>query len=101
MKRIIVDFAKLNNSILELLVTKFPDGYGVRDIIEFKNAQGEIIEAVEVKTEDTIYLVKIGKKLVEAMEDYQDLEEDDFDDDDENEDDETNFDDLKYNELDD
>ncbi|MDV7186456.1 hypothetical protein R3X25_04115 [Lutibacter sp. TH_r2] len=93
MKRVIVDFAKLNDAILDLLVTKFPDGYGVRDIIEFKNAQNETIQAVEVKTEDTIYLVKIGKKLVVAMEDYQDL---DMEDDDEIE---TDFEDLNYNEL--
>ena len=96
MRRVIVDFAKLNELILNLLVEKFPDGYGVKDIIEFKNIQGETIQAVEVKTDDTIYLVKIGKKLVEAMEDHL---EDDTDDDVENEED-LDLEDLNYNELD-
>lgn len=70
MIRKIVDYQKLSEDILNLLVEKFPDGYGDNDVITFRNAKGEVIEAVEVKTEDTIYLVKIGTKLVRAMEDF-------------------------------
>lgn len=72
MIRKIVDYQKLNNEILDLLVEKYPDGYGDTDIITFKNLKGEIIEAVEVQTENTIYLVKIGKRLVQAMENFSD-----------------------------
>jgi hypothetical protein len=39
-------------------VDKFPDGYDDSNIISFRNAKNELIEAVEVRTEDTIYLVK-------------------------------------------
>ena len=70
MKRVIVDFKKLNQDILELLVAKFPDGYDDTDIITFRNASYELIEAVEVKTEDTIYLVKISKRLADTMEKF-------------------------------
>lgn len=70
MKRVIVDYKKLNQNILELLVNKYPDGYEDRDIISFTNANKEVIECVEVKTEDTTYLVKISKRLIEAMEDF-------------------------------
>ena len=70
MIRKIVDYQKLNTDILNLLIDKFPDGYDDSDIISFRNAQNEVIEAVEVKTEDTIYLVKVGKRLVQAMEDF-------------------------------
>lgn len=73
MKKVIVEFSKLNDAILDLLVNKYPDGYGKREIIEFKNSLSETIQAVEVRTEETIYLVKIGKRLMEAMEDYSDL----------------------------
>ncbi len=79
MIRKIVDFQKLNEDILNLLVEKFPDGYDDRDIISFRNAQNEIIEAVEVRTDDTIYLVKVGKRLVQAMEDYAEEEASDMD----------------------
>ncbi|WP_438425768.1 hypothetical protein [Aquimarina macrocephali] len=57
---------------MDLLVTKYPDGYDDDDIIEFRNAQSEIVECVEVKTEDILYLVKVSKRLVGAMEDYYD-----------------------------
>ncbi|HLV38659.1 hypothetical protein [Xanthomarina sp.] len=74
MKRVIVDYQKLNEDILDLLVEKFPDGYDDEDIISFRNIKNEIVEAVEVRTEDTIYLVKVGVRLIQAMEDYSDEE---------------------------
>ena len=76
MKRIIVDYAKLTNEILNLLVEKFPDGYDDSNIIRFRNAKNELIEAVEVRTEDTIYLVKVSTKLADRIENFD--EEEDF-----------------------
>ena len=70
-KRVIVDFKKLNDEILSLLVEKFPDGYGDQDVIVFKNAKGETVEAVEVQTQDTVYLVKISQRLEIVMEEYE------------------------------
>ena len=80
MKRVIVKYKKLNQDILELLVAKFPLGYDDTDIVSFRNADYELIEAVEVKTEDTSYLVKISKRLADTMEkfhvnDDEDIEE--------------------------
>ena len=71
MKRIIVDYAKLTNEILSLLVERFPDGYDDADVIQFTNAKGELIEAVEVKTDDTIYLVKVSTKLQDRIENFE------------------------------
>jgi hypothetical protein len=70
MKRVIVDYAKLTNEILTLLVEKFPDGYDDSDIIRFKNAKNETVEAVEVRTNDTIFLVKVSTKLSDRIENY-------------------------------
>jgi len=77
MKRIIVDYSKLTNEILNLLVERFPDGYDDSNIIRFRNAQNELIEAVEVRTEDTIYLVKVSTKLASRLEKFD--EDDDLD----------------------
>jgi hypothetical protein len=104
MKRVIVDYAKLTNEILNLLVERFPEGYDDSDIIRFRNAKNELIEAVEVKTEDTIYLVKVSLKLADRIENHEDDDEDiddviepiipikglDLDDDDDDDDDDTN-----------
>lgn len=76
MKRVIVDYAKLTNEILSLLVERFPDGYDDSDIIRFKNVKNETIEAVEVRTEDTIYLVKVSTKLADRIENFDEDEED-------------------------
>ena len=84
LKRVIVDFKKLTPEILSLLVERYPDGYDDDNIITFKNAKNEIVEAVEVTTSDTKYLVKVSTKLQLTMEnydedDYEEFEEDDPD----------------------
>lgn len=82
LKRIIVDFKKLTPEVLKLLVDKYPDGYDDDHIITFRNAHGDLIEAVEVTTEDTKYLVKISAKLVVTMANYDEDDYEDFEDDD-------------------
>ncbi|TRZ45213.1 hypothetical protein [Robertkochia solimangrovi] len=82
MRRVIVDYKKLTNEILTMLVEKYPDGYGDDDIIRFKNANNETIEAVEVRTDDTIYLVKVSTKLANSMENFEDDDDEGFDHDD-------------------
>jgi len=67
MRRVIVDYKKLTPEVLNLLKQKFPDGYGDDDVIIFDNHKNETIEAVEVTTNDTIYLIKIGSKLHYTM----------------------------------
>lgn len=68
MKRIIVDYKKLTDELVSLFVKKYPDGYTEEDIIRFKNATNETTEAVEVRTDDTIYLVKVRTRSASAME---------------------------------
>ena len=82
LKRVIVDFKKLTPEILALLVEKYPDGYDDENIITFKNANNEIVEAVEVTTDDTKYLVKVSTKLQVTMENYDEDDYEDYDSDD-------------------
>lgn len=63
MRRIIVDYKKLDHAIAAQLIDLYPHGYGDDDIIVLKKPNGELVEAVEVTTADTIYLVKISKSL--------------------------------------
>jgi hypothetical protein len=79
MRNVIVDYKKLTPDVLQMLVDRYPDGYGDDDVITFKNLKNETIHAIEVKTEDTKYLVKISQKLELQMEafdvdDYNDEE---------------------------
>lgn len=82
LRRVIVDFKKLTPEVLKLLVERYPDGYDDDHIITFKNANGERIEAVEVTTDDTKYLVKISAKLEVTMANYDEDDYEEFEDDD-------------------
>jgi hypothetical protein len=63
MTRRLIDYRKLDHQLAELLIETYPYGYGDEDIISFKNIQGDYVEAVKIKTADTLYLVKISKSL--------------------------------------
>ncbi len=72
MLRKLVDYKKLDHELAALLIETYPDGYGDDDIITFKNASGELVEAVELKTNDTLYLVKISKSLANFISTFDD-----------------------------
>jgi hypothetical protein len=74
LKRVIVDFKKLTPEILGLLVEKYPFGYDEEHIVRFKNAKGETVEAVEVISGDTKYLVKVSVKLAHSMENFDEAD---------------------------
>jgi DNA-directed RNA polymerase subunit delta len=70
MKRVIVDYKKLTPDIMVLLAKEYRLGIESSDIITFKNSENETVDAVEVKSEDTIYLVKVGVKLDKALKNF-------------------------------
>ena len=72
MIRKLVDYKKLDHDLAALLIETYPYGYGDDDIITFKNAHGEIIEAVEIRTDDTLYLVKISQSLARFISNFED-----------------------------
>lgn len=72
-KRVIVDFNKLSKELQDLLINTYPDGYDNVDLIAFNNSNNEVIKCVELRSPNTIYLVKVSKETNETFEDY-DLE---------------------------
>ncbi|GAB5565529.1 MAG: hypothetical protein Wins2KO_25920 [Winogradskyella sp.] len=79
LRRVIVDFKKLTPEILALLVEKYPYGYDDGHVISFTNHKNEKIEAVEVVTKDTKYLVKVSSTLAVTMANYDEDNYEDFD----------------------
>ncbi len=73
MKRILIDYKKLDHKAATALIDSYPDGYGDDDIITFKKPNGEIIEAVEVHTDETLYLVKISKSLSSFIANFEEI----------------------------
>lgn len=82
LNRVLVDFKKLTPEILALVVEKYPDGYDDEDVIRYRNVKDELVQAIEVLTEDTKYLIKISAKLEKVMEDYDEVDYEDFKDND-------------------
>ncbi len=76
MKRAIIDYKKLSPELAGLMLEKYPQGYGDDDIISFRNTKGEWIEAVELQTTETLYLVKIGTNLSYLLSHFEELEND-------------------------
>jgi len=68
----LIDYKKLDHELANLLIETYPYGYGDEDIISFKNHYGELVEAVELRTKDTLYLVKISKSLSNFIANFED-----------------------------
>ncbi|WP_430408329.1 hypothetical protein [Kordia sp.] len=76
MRKAIIDYKKVTPEILQLLQERYPGGYRDRDIVIFDDHRNNTIEAVEVKTPDTIYLVKVSSKLHYTMTNISDESDD-------------------------
>ncbi len=74
-KRRIVDYSNVPEDILNKMGELYPNGYE-RDVIKFPNAKGELISAVRVETDDTIFLIKVSSQLKQM---FDDLEIDEID----------------------
>ncbi len=75
-KRRIVDYSNVPDDILNKLGELYPHGYE-SDVIKFPNSKGELVSAVRVETDDTIFLIKVSSQLKQMFDDL-DIEEMDF-----------------------
>ena len=59
MKRVIKDYSSVTPEQAALIQEKFPNGFENEHLVSFTTPKGEYIKALEIRTEDTIYLFKI------------------------------------------
>lgn len=69
-KKVVTDYSKLNEELLKLYDETYPTGIAGHTI-RFPNSKGEIVTAVRLETEDTIYLVKVSAKPKEVLTEEQ------------------------------
>jgi len=81
MKRVIKDYNAITEEQAALIQAKFPNGFENEHLVSFTTPKGEYIKALEIRTEDTIYLFKIDKNMSVAEEEHAeaDSEMNDFD----------------------
>ena len=74
--RVVKDYEKLDEAVVEQIKLAYPMGFR-RNLIDFKNAQGDTVSALPFETDDRYYLVRMTvKQAVRIIE-----EDDDYDDD--------------------
>lgn len=74
MKRVIKDFKSISDDVIALINEQYPNGYDDAQLVSFVNAKGEFVKALEVKTDEITYLIKIDRKLDEHINEYIDNE---------------------------
>ena len=77
MKRVIKDFKAITDDVVALINEQYPLGYEESQLVNFVNAKGEFVKALEVKSDEITYLIKLGTKLNEHINEYMDSDEDD------------------------
>ncbi len=75
MKRVIVDYANAHSELLSRIDELYAPSYQFDKLITFKSSDGKTKKCIEIKLNDTIYLVKMDRFL-----DFDDDENNDFDD---------------------
>ena len=74
LKRIIKDYKTISQEHIDLINAHYPNGFENDNLISFTTPKGEFIKALEIRTEDTIYLFKIDKNMKVDDEENQDNE---------------------------
>jgi DNA-directed RNA polymerase subunit delta len=62
-KRVIKDYNSLSQEHIDLINEHFPNGFENENLISFVTPKGQFIKALEIRTDDTIYLFKIDKNM--------------------------------------
>ncbi len=74
MKRVIKDYNNLSQEHIDLITEKYPNGFENEDLVSFTTPKGAFIKALEIRTDDTIYLFKIDKNMRVADDENQENE---------------------------
>jgi DNA-directed RNA polymerase subunit delta len=74
LRRVIKDYNTLSQEHIDLINEHFPHGFENDNLVSFVTPKGQFIKALEVRTDDTIYLFKIDKNMKVDDEENQENE---------------------------
>jgi hypothetical protein len=63
LKRIIKDYKTLSQEHIDLISEHFPNGFENDNLVSFITPKGEFIKALEIRTDEAIYLFKVDKNM--------------------------------------
>jgi hypothetical protein len=70
MKRVIKDYKSIGAELIQRLIKTFPDGIYEDDLISVTKPNGDKINVVELRTEDTVYLIKMNQELQATIDSF-------------------------------
>lgn len=84
-KRIVKDYDKLPEDVINLLKLEYPRGF-VKNLIKYTNKDSQQVSALPYETEDVYYLIRMSateaRQIILEDDDYEDgILRDDFEDD--------------------
>ncbi len=85
-KRIVIDYEKLPEDVVNRIKIEYPDGFE-ENLVTFTNAQGAYVSALPFETEEIYYLVRMteseARQIIKDDDDYDDTGKlrDDFEED--------------------
>jgi hypothetical protein len=72
MKRVIKNYLNIEKRHIELIAAAYPEGFGDDDLQSLTMPNGKFLRALEVRTEDTVYLFRIDSEMMEVLEEATD-----------------------------
>ena len=75
MRRVIKNYTNIEQRHIDLIALAFPEGFGDDDLQLLTMPNGQYLRALEVRTDDTVYLFRIDSEMMEVLEEATD---DDF-----------------------
>lgn len=75
MKRVIKNYTNIEPTHIALIAAAFPEGFSDEDLQLLSMPDGRYLRALEVRTDETIYLFRIDEEMLEVLEEATD---DDF-----------------------
>lgn len=66
------DYRSITDKHMRLIKEQYPSGFSDSDLVTLKTSDGVYFDALEVRTDDTMYIVRVNHDLLEAIDQFED-----------------------------
>ena len=71
MKRIFKDYRSITDQHMLLIKQQYPRGFADSDLVSLKRSDGSHFDALEVTTDDAVYIVRVNHDLLEMIDGFE------------------------------
>ena len=70
MKRIFKDYSNITDKHMLLIRKEFPQGFSDSDLTAIKTSDGDYMDVLEIKANDSLYLFRVNHNLLSMTDDF-------------------------------